>query len=726
MKVALGAVVTDVDARIALLDAAPPYTTIDQSRIDLAGDGLGGLVSTLVSTGRMLAEGGHDLVATRVCSDDADTGRQLVTALSAADLINVTAVSQPDATTAMAQVLTGGQITTTLRSPEEPEFALARGAAMAGLTGATAVAPASVGTAAISGAVHPFDAGGAVLDSNGGPQLAYSEVAEGDDLWSPGYDLPEALSEPMPAIDPDEMAGVDEDAGSRQKMLLLGSTVGAVVVVGFAALAVSVAIGIRPTVSQQALRMQDPAVPGQYFPVTPGQGVKPDGQSWTEIEQLPPPGVVPEARSFEPRVLGQPAGAGGSIIDLYPDGTVGVRDVGAVAGAVPAGGGQPVPDVVARLIPDFSRFTPNDVINLVAGTTMATAGAASTVLNSLGMVVAVTSQQGQLFATTPAAAGTTGATDSGTPRVIPEGIPQVLFQPGATPEQKSAVLPEGSREITQLPVSDKPGTSVLGTPITDVDELGTTGVVGNAPPVPVRTESQPGVSDTQPGVNGDTPAVTPDAPMAPSDVNVPESPPAVPGDGDVPQGKPVPVEQVPASEPPPVDKPSVVPSVPVSPPVQQAPVDTSPPAEKPSVVPSVPVSPPVQQAPVDTSPPAEKPSVVPSVPVSPPVQQAPVVSVPVSPPVQQAPVQQAPVQQAPVQQAPVQQAPVVPSVPSVPIPKLPSLPSGGGSFGGGSTGGGSFGGGSTGGGSTGGGSTGGGSFGGGSFGGGSFGGGSGN
>lgn len=95
----------------------------------------------------------------------------------------------------------------------------------------------------------------AILLGPQGSQLAYSEVDEIDDGCFPAGGAPPPNQMPPLTVDPGEADFADDAAvSSRTKVSLLGSAVAAVVTVGFAALALSVAIGIGPTTNQQAIR----------------------------------------------------------------------------------------------------------------------------------------------------------------------------------------------------------------------------------------------------------------------------------------------------------------------------------------------------------------------------------------------------------------------------------------------------------------------------------------
>ncbi len=324
-----------------------------------------------------------------------------------------------------------------LQFVDEPQYAIARGAALAGFR-----RPAS-----------PF-AEQAPIDSMGwgdtvlGPQaqqLAYSQVNDADDFSIADPAVP--MQNPMrrlSAVDPQDHE-VEETAegaaapADRPRALLLGSTVAAVVVVGFAALAVTVALNIRPDVREQAIRLTDDALAGKYFPVAPGQGVTPDGPGWTMIEEVPPPGVEPGARTFRPQMLNASRGTGDTgaeVIKFFRDGTVGVvpntTPLNATIqpqGVMPPGGIPDASGFATRLIPDFTRWSPCQVLALVGNMRLLTEtaidgvadiagaglGAASSVtgntgyyldLSDLGRVAVVPQTKGELFDVTDAPAGT--------------------------------------------------------------------------------------------------------------------------------------------------------------------------------------------------------------------------------------------------------------------------------------------------------------------------------
>lgn len=359
-----------------------------------------------------------------------------------------------------------------LQIPDNPEFALARGVALAGRQQPMAADSGFQNSSYTDSDLNFAD----TMMSAQEQQLAYSEVGgDGFGVDTGSLSLSSAPvqtpMQPLSAVDPDELAAVQADADQdRPRVLLLGSAVAAVVVVGFAALAVSVAIGIRPTVSQQAVRLTDESVPGKYFPVAPGQGVTPPGPAWTMVEDLPEPGTDPEARVFQPKLFGRSQAAGDTgaeVIKLYRDNTIGVEPLAQpVAGGVteasnvlaagPIGGFPAAPDYLTRLIPDFSKFSTCDILGIVGNAPYAAVAGVETwkvlndafgvpgksgvsklsggadpgditdISNLLGTTVVVRGDQGELFS-------------DGT-------IPDDVFDKSAV-ELNEEVLPEGAKVV---------------------------------------------------------------------------------------------------------------------------------------------------------------------------------------------------------------------------------------------------------------------------------------
>jgi hypothetical protein len=612
-----------------------------------------------------------------------------------------------------------------LQFVDEPEYAIARGAALAGVRRPT-------NPVAGQAPIAPMDWDATVLSPEA-QQLAYSQVDDAEDYRLAGAAVPmQTPMRPLSAVDPQDYE-VEETAddvavpADRPRALLLGSTVAAVVVVGFAALAVTVALNIRPEVREQAIRLTDDAVAGKYFPVAPGQGVAPDGPGWTMIEEVPPPGVEPEARTFRPQVLNASRGTGDTgaeVIKLYRDGTVGVvpnaTQLSAAIqpqGIVAPGGVPEASGYVTRLIPDFTRWSPCQVLALVgnmrlmtetaidavANTTSAglnavnsVAGTASDVpdLSDLGRVAVVPATTDELFAVGDTPAGT--STDIG---AIPPGI----FKAGAVDAVAEDALPVNTKIVD---------TSAL-------EALAPTGGTGEAPaPIlggilsPEVGESLPGTKGTRPVIDPETvsegliPGSGPDLPESGIDVSS-----VLPGDG--PSGSTPPVD-IPGSgllpdgpatrlNPGGITAPEAgLPKIDVGLPkpgleLPKPPVDLPKPAAdlpKPVVdlpKPAMDIPKPVIDLPkpvVDIPEPVvdmpEPPVVIPQPKFELPVPEVPAYEPP-SPPVQapSVPSFELPKLEIPTF-APQPEAPSVPSVPDLPSFEMPELPFGGGLFGSGS------------------------------------------
>ena len=156
-----------------------------------------------------------------------------------------------------------------MTAPEEPETALARGAALASAN-ASLGAPATVAIPQ------------AQLAGPGVGELAYSAVADDDDLYAEHGRRPWRTSEPQ------GIRGGDERDG-------------AVFVVGVVALALALALGIRPHVEQRSSLSKNVVAPASHAPAPKAQ-----------VPAPPPPSAVPapvtQAPSKAPApVVQQPA-----------------------------------------------------------------------------------------------------------------------------------------------------------------------------------------------------------------------------------------------------------------------------------------------------------------------------------------------------------------------------------------------------------------------------------
>ncbi len=188
-------------------------------------------------------------------------------------------------------------------APEEPELALARGAALASAhapeleasTAGLAYSQDPDGTTA--GSVYPVELDGAAtqLAPVGAAAAAYSDpIAYTDDVE------PELEAEPEPYYG-------DE---SRKPFLLVGSALTSIFVVGVVALVISLAVSIRPTVDQRPSPGETPVIPSQAAPApAPAQELAPAPVA--PAPAPPPPAqtikapvpVVQEAPAQAPRTV---------------------------------------------------------------------------------------------------------------------------------------------------------------------------------------------------------------------------------------------------------------------------------------------------------------------------------------------------------------------------------------------------------------------------------------
>lgn len=226
-----------------------------------------------------------------------------------------------------------------LHANAHPAYLLARGAAAAACTSyADPVAPTTAAQFATApGPVMGEHLAYSMTDDSGSLPFAVAEEYEDTDaaLQQPmaplSYagthtgrtDAPEEFEEPVPA--------------ARPRILLLGSTIAAIVVVGFAVLAVGVAIGIKPTASQQAVRDTE-AVPGKYLPPMPGQGVEPVEDPGAYLPPVVAVAATPPKANQHTVHAGGGSGSGGNSGGY----TTSSGSTGAVAptggGGVPTGG----------------------------------------------------------------------------------------------------------------------------------------------------------------------------------------------------------------------------------------------------------------------------------------------------------------------------------------------------------------------------------------------------
>lgn len=150
-------------------------------------------------------------------------------------------------------------------APEEPELALARGAALA-----SAHAPAfEASTVGLAYSQDPDD--GTTAGS------AYAAMAAAATQIAPVGSEPAATAEP-------ETTGVRPVEEGRKPFLLVGSALTSIFVVGVVALVISLAVSIRPTVDQRPAPGQNAIVPSVPVPAP-----LPPAPTAQPVEQVPPP-----------------------------------------------------------------------------------------------------------------------------------------------------------------------------------------------------------------------------------------------------------------------------------------------------------------------------------------------------------------------------------------------------------------------------------------------------
>jgi hypothetical protein len=194
-----------------------------------------------------------------------------------------------------------------------PDFAIARGAAMAaGLAPTTPLPPftpvehtAMAPATQVAGGATGMAPTAGIAEANAEePQLAYSEADDAE----PFGEMDE-YSDEYPGEEDDEVA--DGAAPLSRRSVLIGNAVIAFAVVGLASLAAAVTIAVRPTSSEQPVVGHQNAAPGKFMPLLPTQQQAP----------VPPPppdapfagfqgGVIPDANGYIPPQLTGGGGGG--------------------------------------------------------------------------------------------------------------------------------------------------------------------------------------------------------------------------------------------------------------------------------------------------------------------------------------------------------------------------------------------------------------------------------
>jgi hypothetical protein len=172
-----------------------------------------------------------------------------------------------------------------LTAPEEPDTALARGAALASANAplfASSTAALAYAQDPGTGAIDPFAVAPGYFDAPadaGAAALAYSAVPDGIDDAFTGEHAATRL------------AGVGYP--ERRSFRLVGSAVAAIFVVGVTALVVSLAIAIRPTAAVRPDPAQHVVAPTQAAPAPAAPAPAPVAPAPAPLAQVPAPAPAP-------------------------------------------------------------------------------------------------------------------------------------------------------------------------------------------------------------------------------------------------------------------------------------------------------------------------------------------------------------------------------------------------------------------------------------------------
>ncbi|MGB3483822.1 MAG: hypothetical protein WBB07_16615, partial [Mycobacterium sp.] len=148
-----------------------------------------------------------------------------------------------------------------VNAPEEPEVALARGAALASAN-APLFEASTVGLAYSNDGVDGTTAGAALAG------VAAADVTQAAGINYTGAPAPLAYSEAedsqaFPAFEADDKPEPSEQQPGRKPFLLVGSALTSIFVLGVTALVISLAVSIRPTVDQRPSPAEGVIVPTQ-------------------------------------------------------------------------------------------------------------------------------------------------------------------------------------------------------------------------------------------------------------------------------------------------------------------------------------------------------------------------------------------------------------------------------------------------------------------------------
>jgi hypothetical protein len=197
-------------------------------------------------------------------------------------------------------------------APDEPELALARGAALASAhapemeasTAGLAYSQDHDGTTAAS--AYPGLAGAATQMAGAATQMAGIATQMAPAGASEAYSDSLAYSDELAEAEPEPFY---EDE-TRKPFLLVGSALTSIFVVGVVALVISLAVSIRPTVDQRPSPGESPVIPSQAAPAPPVQQLAPVAPKPAPAPAAPPPEtikapvpVVAEAPAQAPRTV---------------------------------------------------------------------------------------------------------------------------------------------------------------------------------------------------------------------------------------------------------------------------------------------------------------------------------------------------------------------------------------------------------------------------------------
>ncbi|WP_373201975.1 hypothetical protein, partial [Mycobacterium marinum] len=323
--------------------------------------------------------------------------------------------------------------------PEDPTFALARGAAMAAAGAGSTMAQQVLGGDAGEATTYlPPELAATASGQDEDEQLAYSQAGENELLPVTGAD---EYGDYGP--DDDEFADDYEDeapAGTRlsSRSLLISNAVVAFAVIGFASLAVAVAVAIRPTAASEPVEGHQNAQPGKFMPLLPTQQQAP----------VPPPppdaptagfqgGTIPTVQGVVPR-------------QATPTVPAPVAPAPAPApGVVPA----PIPLPIPIIIPPWPNWSPG--MPTPSTVTVTPTTPTTTAPSTVTPTTPTTTAPSTLTPTTP----TTTAPSTLTPTTPTTTVPSTVITPTTTaPITPTTVAPTTVNPTTVAPTTVAPTT----------------------------------------------------------------------------------------------------------------------------------------------------------------------------------------------------------------------------------------------------------------------------